>query len=103
MGTSAARLNRASAAGLVALSLTAVLVVLWGYTQPLLPDEGTGAHIFQLSVAMLPPLAVVFLVTADWSRPVAVARPLVTSGGLIALAFVALYVLEHAYYPTRWQ
>src|SRR6478672_7059089 len=36
-------------------------------------DEGTAAHLFQLLIAVQPPLVLAFLVTADWARP---ARPL---------------------------
>ena len=31
------------------------------------PDEGTGAHIFQLSIAAMVPATLVFLATADWA------------------------------------
>ena len=77
------------------LSLTALLVVLWGYTQPSLPDEGTGAHIFQLSIVALVPAALVFLTTADWSQPGRSARPLALGAAATVLAFAALYLLEH--------
>src|SRR5204863_3443429 len=63
------QMNRLSSVGLIVLSLTALLVVLWGYTQRPLPDEGMGAHVFQLSVAALLPLTIAFLSTADWSQP----------------------------------
>lgn len=95
------RLNRASGIGLVFLSLAALFVVLWGYTQPPLTDEGAGAHIFQLSVAALLPVMLVFLTTADWSRPSRSARPLLVAAVAISLAFGALYYLEHAYYLNR--
>src|SRR4051794_7072033 len=96
---SSMRLNRVSVVGLMAFSLTALLVVLWGYTQPPLADEGTGAHVFQLSVAMLLPLTALFLGTANWSTPGRVLRPLAIVGAVTTLAFAALYVLEHVYYP----
>ena len=65
--------NRVSGIGLIVLSLTALLdVLLLGYTQPLLSDEGTGAHIFQLSIVALLPTGFLFLflTTADWAQPV---------------------------------
>ena len=69
------RLNLLSSVAILILPVIAVLVVLWGYTQPPLPDEGTGAHIFQLSIAALVPVTL--------------------------LAFAALYVLEHVYYAQQ--
>ena len=89
------KLNKVSGGILVGLSLTALLTVLIGYSQPPQPDEGTGAHIFQLSVAATAPMLLLFLATADWGRPVRTARPLAISGAALALAFTALYYLEH--------
>ena len=97
------QVNRVSNVGLVLLSLTALLVVLWGYTQPPLPDEGAGAHIFQLSVAALLPVTLIFLTTADWSQPWRSARPLGVAAMATALAFASLYYLEHVYYPAHFQ
>ena len=54
----AQRINLISLIGLFVLSLTALLdVLLLGYTQPPQADEGTGAHIFQLSIVALVPMA----------------------------------------------
>ena len=96
------QLNRVSSIALMVLSFTALLVVLWGYTQPPLPDEGTGAHIFQLSIVALVPVTLVFVGTADWSRRARTARYLAFAGGATALAFAALYYLEHVHYPGRF-
>jgi len=93
--------NRVSGIGLILLSLTALFVVLWGYTQPPLPDEGIGAHIFQLSIVALVPVTLVFVATADWSRPSRSARPLAIGVAATVLAFAALYYLEHVYYPGQ--
>src|SRR6476661_5836958 len=79
--------NRLSSVGLIVLSFTALLVVLWGFTQPPLPDEGTGAHIFQLSVAALVPVGIVFLGTVDWSQPRRTAWPLALAAAATVLAF----------------
>jgi hypothetical protein len=98
----AEQVNRASSVGLIVLSLTALLVVLWGYTQPPLPDEGVGAHVFQLSVAALVPVTLVFLTTADWNQPWRSARPLGVAALATAMAFASLYYLEHVYYPAHW-
>jgi hypothetical protein len=89
------QVNRVSGITIVSLSLTALLVVLWGYTQPPLPDEGTGAHIFQLSVVALVPTTLVFLTTADWRQPWRIAPPLAVAAAATVLAFAALYFLEH--------
>lgn len=89
------QVNRVSSIAIVSLSLTALLVVLWGYTQPPLPDEGTGAHIFQLSIVALVPTTLVFLTTTDWRQPWRSARPLAVAAAATVLAFVALYFLEH--------
>jgi len=96
-------INRVSSIAIVLLSLTALFVVLWGYTQPPLPDEGTGAHIFQLSVVALVPVALGFLTTADWSQPWRSARPLAVASAATVLAFAALYFREHFYYPGHFR
>jgi len=96
-------INRVSSIAIVLLSLTALFVVLWGYTQPPLPDEGTGAHIFQLSIVALVPMALVFLTTADWSQPWRSARPLAVASAATVPAFAALYFLEHFYYPEHFR
>jgi hypothetical protein len=93
------QVNRVSSIAIVLLSLAALLVVLWGYTQPPLPDEGTGAHIFQLAIVALVPMTLVFLTTADWSQPWRSARPLAVATAVTVLAFAALYILERFYYP----
>ena len=94
------QVNRLSSIALVVLSFTALVVVLWVYTQPPLPDEGVGAHIFQLAVLALVPVTLVFLVTADWRQPSRSAWPLAVAVAATVLAFAALYYLEHVYYPS---
>jgi hypothetical protein len=92
----AQQINRFSGRVLIVLSLIALLAVLSGYTQPPQPDEGTAAHIFQLSVAALVPTIVLFLATADWRHPLrSAARPLAIPVVASVLAFAALYYLEH--------
>ena len=86
--------HRASSILLMVLSLVAFLVVLWGFTQPPLPDEGTGAHIFQLSVAAMLPSLLVFFATADWTHAWRSARPLVFAAAVTVAAFASLYHLE---------
>jgi hypothetical protein len=97
------QINRVSTIALIVLSLTALLdVLLLGYTQPPLPDEGTGAHIFQLSIVALVPTGFLFLATADWTQPVRTVRRLAFPAAFVILAFAALYYLEHYFYPAHY-
>jgi hypothetical protein len=97
-------INRLSAIGLIVLSLTALLdVLLLGYTRPPLPDEGAGAHIFQLSIVALVPIGVLFLATADWTQPLRTVRRLAFPAAVVMLAFAALYYLEHSFYPAHYR
>lgn len=89
------QINGFSGTVVLVLSLAALLTVLSGYVQPPEPDEGVGAHIFQLSIAALAPAIIVFLATADWSQPLRSARPLALPVAALVLAFGALYYLEH--------
>lgn len=90
------QINRLSSKGLLLLSLTALVAVLSGYVQPPQPDEGTAAHIFQLSIVALVPIACLFLATADWRQRLRSAIPLALPATALTLAFVALYHLEHS-------
>ena len=56
----AQQINRISGKALIVLSLTALLAVLSGYFQPPQPDEGSAAHIFQLSIVALVPAIFLF-------------------------------------------
>ena len=87
--------NRISGKLIIALSLIALLTVLSGYFQPPQLDEGTAAHIFQLSIVALVPMLIVFFVTADWRRPSRSARSLAFPAAALVVAFAALYYLEH--------
>jgi hypothetical protein len=92
---SAQKINRVSSKVLVALSLAALLAVLSGYTQPPQPDEGTAAHIFQLSIVAAGLITVLFLATANWRHPWrSAARPLAIPVAALVLAFAALHHLE---------
>jgi energy-coupling factor transporter transmembrane protein EcfT len=88
-------INRVSSKILIVLSLIALLAVLSGYMQPPQPDEGTAAHIFQLSIVALVPMALLFFATANWKQPFRSVRPLVFPAAALLLAFGALYYLEH--------
>ena len=96
-------INRVSGHALVALSLSALGLVLVGYTQPPLPDEGTLAHLFQFSIVAVFPTILIFLATADWTTPARCARRLVVPTIALILAFGALYYLEHYYYPEHYR
>ena len=89
------QIKRVSGKIVVVLSLTALLAVLSGYAQTPRSDEGAAAHIFQLSIAALAPMILLFLATADWRQPLRSARPLAFPPAALVLAFGALYYLEH--------
>jgi hypothetical protein len=89
------QINHLSARVVLVLAAIALLCVLTGYTQPPQADEGTAAHIFQLSIAALVPTILLFLATADWKQPWRSARALMIPAGCLAIAFAALYYLEH--------
>jgi hypothetical protein len=88
-------INNISGETIFILSLTALFAVLSGYTEAPQPDEGTGAHILQLSIVLLVPAALVFLGTANWKQPLRSSRPLALPAAVLAVAFAALYCLEH--------
>ena len=58
-------------------------------------DEGTAAHLFQLAIGLLIPAGLAFVVTADWSRPLQVAKRLVVPAVSLVVAFSTLYYMEH--------
>jgi uncharacterized membrane protein len=102
-GLSMRRLNAVSTVGLIVLSLTAFLpllvvavpVMLGGQLPPRERDEGTGAHIFQLSIAALLPAGLLLVATADSSQPRQIARRVAFPIAVVILAFVTLYYFEH--------
>lgn len=89
------QINRVSRKVIIVLSLTALLAVFSGYFQPPQADEGTAAHIFQLSIVALVPMGLLFLATGDWTKPLRSARPLAFPAATLVVAFAALYYLEH--------
>jgi hypothetical protein len=58
-------------------------------------DEGTAAHLFQLTIALLLPTGLAFLVTADWRQPLQVAKRLTLPAVALVVAFMTLYFMEH--------
>jgi cytochrome bd-type quinol oxidase subunit 2 len=97
------QINRYSSKALIVLSITALLCVLSGYFQPPQADEGSAAHIFQLSIVALVPTILLFVATADWKRPWRTGRPLVFTAAVVVLAFMALYYLEHRFYLAHYR
>jgi uncharacterized membrane protein YozB (DUF420 family) len=97
--------NRASAVVILVLSLIAFVTVLTGFLpgHPPQADEGTQAHIFQLAIVLIAPAGLVFLATADWERPAEIARRLALPAVAVALAFAALYYLEHYFQPAHYR
>src|SRR5262245_56218310 len=92
------QINHVSGMVVILLSLTALITVGTGLiSPPPIPesDEGTQAHIFQLSIAALLPTTIVFLATADWRQPRRSVRPVAISALSTVLAFTGLYYLEH--------
>jgi hypothetical protein len=105
----AQQINRVSSIGLIVLSLTAFVTVLLGLVLPAVlsghipppdPDEGTAAHIFQLSIVALAPMGFLFLATTDWTRPLRSVRRLAFPAAAVVLAFSILYYFEK-YYPAH--
>src|SRR5205807_4829147 len=64
-------------------------------------DEGSAAHIFQLSIVALFPTLIAFVVTADWKKPLRTIRPLIFSAATLIAAFAALFYLEQDRKSTR--
>lgn len=89
------QINNVSGKVAIGLSVAALACVVSGYFQPPQPDEGSAAHIFQLSIVALVPTILLYLATADGKQPLRSARALALSGATVAVAFGALYYLEH--------
>ena len=92
------QISRVSSVVLILLSVTALITVVTGLISPPPmpePDEGTQAHIFQISIAALLPMTIIILSTADWRQPWRSLGPLVVSAAAAVLAFAGLYYLEH--------
>ncbi len=88
-------IHRVSGNVMIALSVIALLAVASGYFQAPQADEGSAAHIFQLSIVALVPTGLLFVITGTWRPLWAGLRPLALSGAILLVAFAALYYLEH--------
>ena len=96
------QVNRMSGITFIAFSLVAAVLVVSAAAlaivsgRPPQPhDEGTAAHIFQVSVVIAAFSAFVFVGTADWQQPGRATRTLVAGALLVAVAFAVLYYFEH--------
>jgi hypothetical protein len=74
--------------------ITVVTGLMWPAPRPE-ADEGTQAHIFQLSIVGLLPVTMIVLSTADWRQPWRGLRPLIISAAATLFAFAGLYYLKH--------
>jgi hypothetical protein len=96
-------INRVSGRIVLGLSLFAMFLVGGATILTLLGrfipspngDEGTAAHLFQLTITLLVPSGLVFLVTADWRQPLKVAKQLALPAVALVVAFTMLYYMEH--------
>ena len=88
--------HRVSGLALVTLALISLLSVVSGYFQAPQLDEGSAAHIFQLSIASLVPTTLLFIATADRRQRFPV-KTLAFAATLAAMALAALYYLERFY------
>ena len=84
-----------SAAALLPILLAVLRIAVSGQVPPPERDEGTGAHVFQLSVAAFFPALALYAATADWTRPAPVFRRLAVPMAGLALAFGLLFLFEH--------
>lgn len=98
------QINRVSWIVLIILSLIALATVVSGFFQPPQPqtDEGAAAHIFQLSIVAFVPTTLLFLATADWSRPLRTARAVAFPFITVLVACGVLYYLEHFVEHVRY-
>ena len=76
----------------------ALLRILPGPPKPVPTDEGTAAHIFQVSVASAFLTFLLFFITADWSKPQRTLKQAAVPVAILVVAFGALYYLEHVYW-----
>jgi hypothetical protein len=92
--TTRRRVNRILRVVPILCSLAALALVLGNFAAgvPRQPDEGIAAHLFQLLIAVQLPLVLLFLATANWTRP---ARPVLV---LIVQALAGAAALGSLYW-----
>lgn len=91
---SALKTNRVALCAMITLALIALIMVATGFFQPPQRDEGAAAHVFQLSIAAFVAAIALFFATADWKRPLLLARQLAFPLCTVALALGGLFYLE---------
>jgi hypothetical protein len=94
--------HRFAGAALYFFSTIALVAVMTGFFQRPQADEGAAAHIFQLSIAAFGAAFVLFVATRD-GKLAPSWRALKISTAVMAAAFVALYYLEHVFYPAHFR
>lgn len=95
--------NRLSGRAVWALSVFSMLLVVGATVLTMLGrfspspdgDEGAAAPLFQLAIVLLLPAGLAFLATADWQRPLSVAKRLMVPVGALLVAFSTLFYMEH--------
>jgi hypothetical protein len=95
--------NRISGHAVLGLSLFAMILVVGATVLAMLGrfspspdgDEGTAAHLFQVTIVLLLPTALTFLATANWRQPWEVAKRLAVPAVALVVAFSTLYYMEH--------
>jgi hypothetical protein len=97
--------DRISGALTLLFALTTLVTIAVGYAQPPEPvaptDEGTLAHIFQIALALFVPSFLLFVTTADWTRPRFGARVVAVSLLAVGFALVGLWMGEPGiWYPA---
>ena len=91
-------MNRVAGAVLVLLSLVLLGDVASGVASPPQPpptDEGTRAHIFQLTVALIVPAMLAGVLTWDRRYSLRTAWPLALAAAALVLSFAGVFYIEH--------
>ena len=82
----------------VAMSLAAMCVLalafFTGWGRGINGDEGAAAHLWQLLIGLQLPIVVVFLATADWSRPWTAARVFLVQVVALGVAMAPVAILK---------
>ena len=99
-------INRISGVAMLVLSLSAMCLVVGATALAMVGkfhpsaerDEGTAAHLFQLAVALLVPAGLVFVLTADWRRPLRIVVNLLVPAIALVIAFATLSYMEHRHW-----
>jgi hypothetical protein len=83
--------------GPVAMSIAAILLLVFALATGFergAKDEGVVAHTWQLLIGLQLPLIAAFLATADWRRPIEIAKVLAVQVAALALAMAPVAMLR---------